>query len=53
MTISKQSEHLREQARRAERLASTVSDDRASETLRSLSRQYDADADRLEQSDHE
>lgn len=49
--MSKQSQHLREQARRAERLASTVSDHQASAVLRSLSKQYDADAEKLEKSD--
>jgi len=46
--LSRQSEYLREQARRAERLASTVSDHQASETLRGMSKQFDADAERLE-----
>jgi hypothetical protein len=49
--MSKQSEHLRDQARRAERLALTISDIEASVKLKSLSRQYDADAERLEKSD--
>jgi hypothetical protein len=46
--MSKQSEHLRDQARRAERLALTVSGDQASAKLKDLSRQFDADAERLE-----
>ena len=46
--MSKQSEHLRDQARRAERLALTISDREASVKLTDLSKQYDADADRLE-----
>lgn len=46
--VSKQSEHLREQARRAERLASTISDHEAGKALKAMSRQFDEDADRLE-----
>ena len=49
--MSKQSEHLRDQARRAERLALTISDLEASVKLKDLSLQYDADAERLEKSD--
>jgi hypothetical protein len=49
--MSKQSEHLRDQARRAERLALTVSDLKASVKLKDLSKQYDADAERLENTD--
>jgi hypothetical protein len=49
--MSKQSERLRDQARRAERLALTVSDIEASVKLKGLSQQYDADAERLEKSD--
>jgi hypothetical protein len=49
--MSKQSEHLRDQARRAERLALTISDFEASVKLKGLSQQYDADAERLEKSD--
>ena len=49
--MSKQSEHLRDQARRAERLALTVSDLEASVKLKDLSKQYDADAERLEKTD--
>jgi hypothetical protein len=49
--MSKQSEHLRDQARRAERLALTVSDLSASVKLKDLSKQYDADAERLEKTD--
>jgi hypothetical protein len=48
--MSRQSEHLRDQARRAERLAATVSDHEASDTLRGMSKQFDADAERLENS---
>src|SRR5712664_2030770 len=46
--MSKQSEHLRDQARRTERLALTVSDDQASTKLKDMSKQFDVDADRLE-----
>lgn len=49
--MSNQSEHLRDQARRAERLARTVSDDRASTKLKDMSKQFDVDADRLEKID--
>jgi hypothetical protein len=49
--MSKQSEHLRDQARRAERLALTISNLEASSKLKDLSQQYDADAERLEKSD--
>ena len=46
--MSKQSEHLRDQARRAERLALTISDFDASVKLKDISKQYDIDAERLE-----
>jgi len=49
--MSKQSEHLREQARRAERLSLTVSDHQASSKLIDISRQFDVDAERLEKTD--
>jgi len=49
--MSKQSEHLRDQARRAERLALTISDLDASVKLKDLSKQYDIDAERLEKAD--
>jgi hypothetical protein len=49
--MSKQSEHLREQARRAERLALTVSDNQASTKLKDMSKQFDVDAARLEKLD--
>jgi hypothetical protein len=49
--MSKQSEHLRDQARRAERLALTVSNDQASTKLKDMSKQFDVDADRLENID--
>jgi hypothetical protein len=46
--MSKQSEHLRDQARRAERLALTVSGHQTSTKLKDMSKQFDVDADRLE-----
>jgi hypothetical protein len=46
--MSKHSEYLRDQARRAERLALTVCGDEPSAKLKDLSRQFDADAERLE-----
>jgi hypothetical protein len=46
--VTKQSEQLRQQARRAERLALTVSNDDAGKALKALARQLDEDADRLE-----
>jgi len=49
--MSKQSEHLRDQARRAARLALTISDNQASAKLKDMSRQFDVDAERLENSD--
>jgi hypothetical protein len=49
--MSKQSEHLRDQARRAGRLALTISDLEASVKLKDLSKQYDAEAERLEKID--
>ncbi|MBR1272292.1 hypothetical protein JQ629_32950 [Bradyrhizobium sp. AUGA SZCCT0222] len=49
--MSKQSEDLRDQARRAARLALTISDFAASVKLKNLSKQYDADAERLEKID--
>ena len=48
--MSKQSEH-RDQARRAERLALTISDFDASVKLKDISIQYDIDAERLEKTD--
>jgi hypothetical protein len=42
-------EKLRDQARRAERLATSVSDHEASKTLRNLAKEYDEEADRLEE----
>jgi hypothetical protein len=44
--MSTQSAHLRDQARRAERLALTISDDNACAKLKDMSRQFDEDADR-------
>jgi len=49
--MSKQGEDLRDQARRAKRLALTISDLDASVKLKDLSRQYEADAERLENAD--
>ena len=49
--MSKQSEHLRDQARRAERLALTISDNNACAKLKDMSRQFDEDAERLEKTD--
>ena len=49
--MSKQSEHLRDQARRTKRLALTVSDDQASIKLKDMSKQFDVDAERLEKMD--
>jgi hypothetical protein len=49
--MSKQSEHLRDQARRAARLALTISDRQASTKLNDMSRQFDADAEMLEHTD--
>jgi hypothetical protein len=49
--MSKQSEHLRDQARRAERLALTISDNNACAKLKDISRQFDDDAERLEKTD--
>ena len=42
--MSKQSEQFRDQARRAERLALTVSDNQACAKLKELSTQFDKDA---------
>ena len=49
--MSTQSKHLREQARRAERLALTISDDDACAKLKHMSIQFDEDAERLEKAD--
>jgi len=49
--MSKQSEQFRDQARRAERLAQTVSDSHACVKLKELSRQFDKDAEKLEDAD--
>jgi hypothetical protein len=49
--VSKQSEHLRDQARRAQRLALTISDDNACAKLKDMSRQFDEDAERLEKTE--
>jgi hypothetical protein len=47
--MSKQSEQFRDQARRSERLALTVSDNQACAKLKELSKRFDKDAERLEQ----
>jgi len=47
--MSKQSEQFRDQARRAERLALTVSGSEASVKLKELSSQFDKDAEKLEE----
>ncbi|MET3840982.1 hypothetical protein [Bradyrhizobium sp. OAE829] len=49
--MSKQSEQFRDQARRAERLALSVSDNQACAQLKELSKQFDKDAERLELAD--
>ncbi|KRQ12650.1 hypothetical protein ACNJX9_31905 [Bradyrhizobium sp. DASA03076] len=46
--MSEQSDRLREQAFQAERLSQTISDHRASQTLKSIAAQYHAQADELE-----
>ena len=50
--MSKQSEQFRDQARRAERLALTVSDNQACAKLKELSTQFDKDAEMLEQANN-
>ena len=47
--MSKQSQYLREQARRTERLASTVGDEQATQALKAMSKAFDEDAEKLEQ----
>ena len=49
--MSTQSKHLRDQARRAERLALTISDEDACAKLKHMSMQLDEDAERLEKTD--
>ena len=46
--MSKQSNDLRDQARRASRLAFTISDFEAGKALRTLAAEYEAQADRLD-----
>lgn len=48
--MGRMSEELRDQARRAERLSSTISSLEDSRKLRDLSRQFDAEADALDRS---
>jgi hypothetical protein len=47
--MTRQSEDLRQQARRAERLAGSL-DERGAKILMELSKEIDAEAERLEQS---
>jgi hypothetical protein len=47
--MSMESQQLRDQARRAQRLSESVSDHRACQALRELAKAFKADADRLEQ----
>jgi predicted secreted Zn-dependent protease len=49
--MSKQTEYLREQARRAERLSQSVSSNQDCQTLKALAEDLDADAERLERSE--
>ncbi len=49
--MSRQSEHLRDQARRTERLASLVGDEQATAGLKAMSKAFDEDAERLEQAE--
>jgi hypothetical protein len=49
--MSKHSEHLRDQARRAERLSCTVSRNDDCQTLKALAADLEADAERLERSE--
>ncbi|WP_298885044.1 hypothetical protein [uncultured Bradyrhizobium sp.] len=46
--MSEDSHRLREQAFQAERLSQTISDHRASQTLKSIAAQYHAQAEELE-----
>ena len=46
--MSKQSEDLRDQARRAQRLSETISDHDAGKALKLLAREFNEQADRLE-----
>lgn len=49
--MSEQSRRLRSQALQAERLSYTISDMVASRTLRSIAKQYHAEADEIEQAE--
>ncbi len=46
--MSKQSDDIREQAQRAERLSRAVGDLQASRALKTLAKQFDAEADALD-----
>lgn len=46
--MGRMSDELRDQARRAERLSSTISSIEDARKLRALSRQFDAEADALD-----
>jgi hypothetical protein len=50
--MSKQSEHLRDRARRTEHLATLVGDEQATVALKAMSKAFDDDAVQLEQSEH-
>lgn len=49
--MSKQSEDLRQQARRAERLAGTIASPDDARVLRTLAQRFDEDAERIERSE--
>ena len=49
--MSKQSDDLRQQARRAERLSSTIGSPEDAKALKMLAQQFDEDAAGLEQSE--
>lgn len=46
--MGSQSDDMRAQAKRAERLSHTVSDDDACQKLKALAQQFEADADRID-----
>lgn len=50
--MSKQTDYLREQARRAERLSCSVSSNDDCQTLKALAADLEADAERLERSEN-
>ncbi|MBK3664154.1 hypothetical protein JJE66_23390 [Bradyrhizobium diazoefficiens] len=49
--MSKQSEDLRQQARRAARLAGTIGSPDDAKALKTLAQQFDEDAERIERSE--